>query len=197
MPRNTVNSISASLDSSGPASSPSDKSTLSTTSNSTSSSSSPSSVAISAETLSQAISQALQQSLHQMLAAFRENGAPNSTSSSMSGNSSAAPFTTNVPSTYTLMPTACRSSSLAGSVTVPSFLSTYASVAIAVVPRAFQLPRLFIGTFDQQPDLSAFGQKSICSWPWIRANSRETGGQNNLWRLCGACGSPSGEHTCP
>ena len=62
MPRNTVNSISASLDSSGPASSPSDGFALSTTSTSTSSSSftlSPSSVAISAETLSQAISQAL------------------------------------------------------------------------------------------------------------------------------------------
>ena len=79
MPRNTVNSISASLD----PSSPSDESALSTTSNSTSLSSftsSPSSVAISGETLSQAISQAFQQLLPQMLAALRENGAPNSTS---------------------------------------------------------------------------------------------------------------------
>ena len=90
MPRNTVNSISASLDPSGLASSPSDESALSTTSNSSSSSSftsSPSLVAISAETLSQAISQAFQQSLPQMLAAFWENGAPNSTSRSTSGYS--------------------------------------------------------------------------------------------------------------
>ena len=53
MPRNTVNSISASLDPSVPASSPSDESAPSTTSNSTSSSSFtslPSSVSISAET---------------------------------------------------------------------------------------------------------------------------------------------------
>ena len=95
MPRNTVNSISASLDPSVPTSSSSDESALSTTSNSTSSlsfTSSPSSVAISAETLSQAISQAFQQSLAQMLAALQENGAPNSTSSSTSGNSSAALF---------------------------------------------------------------------------------------------------------
>ena len=136
MPRNTVNSISASLDPSGPASSPSDESALSNTSNSTSSSfftPSPSSVGISAETLSQAISQTFQQSLPHMLAAFRENGAPNSTSS-------AAPFATSVPSTYTSTSTACRSSCLAGSVTVPSFLSTYSSVGIPVVPRASQPP---------------------------------------------------------
>ena len=132
MPRNTVNSISASLD----PSSPSDESALSTTANSTSSSSS--SLAISAETLSQAISQAFQQSLSQMLAALRENGAPNSTSSSSSGNSSAASFATSVPLTYT--PTACRSSSSAGSVTVSSFLSTYSSVGIPVVSRASQPP---------------------------------------------------------
>ena len=143
MLRNTVNSISASLDPSGLASSPSDESALSTTSNSSSLSSftsSPSSVAISAETLSQAISQAFQQSLPQMLAAFWENGVPNPTSSSTSGNSSAAPFTTSVPSTYTSTSTSWRSSSLAGSVTVPSFLSTYSSVGIPVVPPAFQLP---------------------------------------------------------
>ena len=73
-----------------------------------------------------------------MLAALRENGAPNSTSSSTSGNSSAAPFTTSVPSTYTSTPTVCRSSSSAGSVTVPSFLSTYSSVGILVVSRASQ-----------------------------------------------------------
>ena len=100
MPRNTVTSISASLD----PSSPSDESALSTTANSTSLSSFTSlssSVTISVETLSQAISQAFQQSLPQMLVALRENGAPNSTSRSMSGNSSAAPFTTSVLSTYT------------------------------------------------------------------------------------------------
>ena len=142
MPRNTVNSISASLEPSGPASSPRDESAPSTTSNSTSSSSftsSPFSVSISAETLTQAISQAFQQSLSQMLAAFRENRAPNSTSGT-SGNSSAASFATSVPSTYTSTSTACRSSSLTGSVTVPSFLSTYSSVGIPVVPRASQLP---------------------------------------------------------
>ena len=143
MPRNMVNSISASLDTSGLASPPSDESALSSTSNSPSSSSftsSPSSVAISAETLSQAISQAFQQSLPQMLATFWENGALNSTSSSTSGNSSAAPFATSVPSTYPSTSTTCRSSSLAGSVTVPSFLSTYSSVGIPVVPRASQPP---------------------------------------------------------
>ena len=143
MPHNMVNSISASLDPSGPMSSPGDESAPSTTSNSTSSSSftsSPSSFAISAETLSQAISQAFQQSLPQMLAALWENGAPNSTSSSTSGNSSAAPFMTSVPSTYTSTLIACHLSSSAGSVTVPSFLSTYSSVGILVVPRTSQLP---------------------------------------------------------
>ena len=142
MPRNTLNSISASLDPSGPASSPSDESAPSTTSNSTSSSSftsSPSSVSISAETLTQVISQAFQQSLPQMLADFRENGAPNSTSGT-SGNSSAASSATSVPSTYTSTSTASRSSSLAGSVTVPSFFSTYSSAGIPVVPRASQPP---------------------------------------------------------
>ena len=188
MPRNTVNSISASLEPSGPASSPRDESAPSTTSNSTSSSSftsSPSSVSISAETLTQAISQAFQQSLPQMLAAFRENRAPNSTSGT-SGNSSAASFGTSVPSTYTSTSTACRSSSLAGSVTVPAFLSTYSSVGIPVVPRASQplVPALSAPSlFDQQPDLGAFGRKSVCSWPRLRANSRETGGHNNQWRL--------------
>ena len=143
MPRNTVNSISASLDSSVPTLSSSDESAISTTSNSTSSSSftlSRSLVAISAETLSQAISQAFQQSLPQMLAALRENRAPNSTSSSTSGNSSMALLVTSVPSTDTVTLTACRSSSSAGSVTVPSFLSTYSSVGIPVVPCASQPP---------------------------------------------------------
>ena len=145
MPRNTVNSILALLDPSGHASSPSDDSALSTTSNSTSSSSFtslPSSVTISAETLSQAISQAFQQSLPQMLAAHRENGAPNYTSSSTSGNSSVAPFVSSVPLTYTSTSTACRSSSSTGSVTMPSFLSTYSSVVIPMVSRASQLPVL-------------------------------------------------------
>ena len=89
--------------------------------------------------LSQAISQAFQQSLPQMLAAFRQNGAPNS-SSSTSGNSSAASSAINVPSTRTSTSTDCRSSSLAGSVSVPSFISTYSSVGIPVVPRASQPP---------------------------------------------------------
>ena len=47
---------------------------------------------------------------------------------------------TSVPSTYTATSTACRSSSSAGSVTVPSVLSTYSSVGISVVPRASQPP---------------------------------------------------------
>ena len=64
-----------------------------------------------------------------LLAAFRENGAPNS-SSSTSGNSHAAPSAINVLSTHTSTSTGCRSSSLAGSVTVPSFLSTYSSILI-------------------------------------------------------------------
>ena len=142
MPRNTLNSISASLDPSGPTSSPSDESAPSTSSHSTSSSSftsSPSSVSISAETLTQAISQAFQQSLPQMFAAFRENSAPNSTSGTL-GNSSTASFATSVPLTYTSTSTACHSSSLAGSMTVPSFLSTYLSVGIPVVPRTAQPP---------------------------------------------------------
>ena len=64
---------------------------------------------------------------------------PNS-SSSASGNSSAASSAINVISTHTLTSTDCRSSSLAGSVTVPSFISTYSSVRIPVVPRASQPP---------------------------------------------------------
>ena len=80
--------------------------------------------------------------LLQMLAALWENGAPNSTSSSASGNSSAALFATSVPSTYALTSTTCRSLSSAGSMTVHSFLSTYSSVGIPVVPRASQPPVL-------------------------------------------------------
>ena len=72
-----------------------------------------------------------------MLAAFRENGAPNS-SSSTSGNSSAAFSVVNVTSTYTSTSTGCHSSSIAGSVTVQSFLSTYSSVGVPGVPRASQ-----------------------------------------------------------
>ena len=74
-----------------------------------------------------------------MLAAFPENGAPNS-SSSMSGNSSEASSAINVPLTHTSTSTGCRSSSLAGSVTLPSFLSTYSSVGIPVIPCASQPP---------------------------------------------------------
>ena len=74
-----------------------------------------------------------------MLAAFQENGAPNS-SSSRSGNSSVASSTINVPSTQTSTSTGCRSSSLAGSATVPSFLSTYSSVGIPVLLCASQPP---------------------------------------------------------
>ena len=72
-----------------------------------------------------------------MLAAFRENGAPNS-SSSTSGNSSAAFSVVNVTSTYTSTSTGCHSSSIAGSVTVQSFLSTYSSVGMPGVPCASQ-----------------------------------------------------------
>ena len=75
-----------------------------------------------------------------MLAALRENGVPNSTSSSTLGNSNAAPLATGMPSTYTSTPTGCRSSSSAGSVTVPSFLSTCSSVGIPVVSRSSQPP---------------------------------------------------------
>ena len=141
----TLNSISASLDPHGPASSTSGEAAPSTKSVSTSSSSftsvlsSPSLVAMSAENLSQAISQGFQQSLPLLLAAFRENGAPNS-SSSTSGNSHAASSAINVPWTHTSTSTGCRSSSLAGSVTAPSFLSTYSSISIPVVPHASQPP---------------------------------------------------------
>ena len=61
-------------------------------------------------------------------------------SSSRSGNSSAASSMINVPSTQTLTSTGCRSSSLAGSVTVPSFLSSYSSVGIPMVLHASQPP---------------------------------------------------------
>ena len=121
MPRNMLNSVSASLDLFVPTPSMSGESAPSTTSASTSSSSFtslPSSVTISAETLTQAISQAFQQSLPQMLVPFRENGVPNS-SSSTSGNSSAASSTVNVLLTHTSTSTGCHSSSFAGSVTVP------------------------------------------------------------------------------
>ena len=74
-----------------------------------------------------------------MLAAFERTETPNS-SSSRSGNSSAASSTINVPSTQTSTSTGCRSSSLAGRETVPSFLSTYSSVGIPVVLRASQPP---------------------------------------------------------
>ena len=157
-----MNSISASLDPSGAASSPSDESAPSTTSNSTSASSfssSSSSVPISAKTLTQAISQAFQQSLPQMLAAFRENGTPNSTSGTL-GNSSAASFTTSVPSTYTSTSTACRSSSLAGSVT--SFLSTYSSVGIPVVRGA------------SQPPVPAFSAPSLFDYSLLPSTSSPT-----------------------
>ena len=43
---------------------------------------------------------------------------------------------------------------------------------------------LFISSVDQQPNLGAFSRKSVCSWPRLRANSRENGGPNNQWRLC-------------
>ena len=126
MPRNTMNSIAPLLDPHGPTLYTSGESAPSTTSNSTSSSSftsSPSSVSISAKALSQAISQAFQQSHPHILAAFREKGAPNSSSSTCkSVNPSAVSSSINVPSTYTSTSTGCRSSSPAGSVTVPSFL---------------------------------------------------------------------------
>ena len=124
-----------------------------------------------------------------MLAAFRENGAPNS-SRSTSGNSSATSSAINVPSTHTSTSTGCRSSSSTGSVTVPSFLSTYSTNGIPVVirgPSCFSaarpgfvgtiLVRFFLGTVDQQPDLGTFGRESVCSWLPLRANPGETGGQ--------------------
>ena len=79
----------------------------------------------------------------------------------------------------------CRSSSLAGSVTVPSFLSTYLSVGIPVVLRASRPGSVgtILGTIDQQPDLGAFSRESICSWPRLRANPGKTAGQNHQWRL--------------
>ena len=140
MPRNTLNSISALLDPHGPASSLSDESApprlnkipllrppL------------PHRPPSQRRLCHRPFSQAFQQSLPQTLATFRENGAPNS-SSGTPGNSSAASSATTVPWTYTSTSTACHLSSLAGSVTVPSFLSTYASIGIPVVPRASQPP---------------------------------------------------------
>ena len=105
-----------------------------------------------------------------MLAAFWENGAPNSTSSSTSGNSSAAPFVTNVPSTYTSTPTACHSSSLAGSVTVPSFLSTYSSVGIPVVPCASQSPVPALSA----PSLFDYSLVPLTSSPTLAPSVRKT-----------------------
>ena len=74
-----------------------------------------------------------------MLAAFRENGASNC-SNSTSGNSSAASSAINLRRTHTSTSTGCRSSSLASSVNVPFFLSTYSPVGIPVVPRTPQPP---------------------------------------------------------
>ena len=123
-------------------------------------------------------------------AAFRENGAPNSSNSTRtSGNSSPASSAINVSSTYTSTSTGCRSSSLTGSVTVPSFPSTYSSLGIPVVPRASQptvpassAPSFFDSSY-YRPAARAWrlGRKSVCSWPRLRANSGETGGQNNQW----------------
>ena len=190
MPRNTVNSTSASLD----LSSPSDESTLLTTSSSTSSSSftsSPSLVAISAETLSQAISQAFQQSLPQMLAALQENRAPNSTFSSTSGNSRAAPFTTKV---YHRLLHQLRLRIVHRLQPGSAFISFYLFICwhshgfscFSAAHPGFVgtiLVRSFFGSVDQKPDLGTFGWKSVCSWPRLRANSGETGGQNNQWHL--------------
>ena len=104
----------------------------------------------------------------QMLAALRENGAPNSTSSSTSDNSSAALLATSVPSTYTLTSTACRSLSSASSVTVPSFLSTYLPVGIPVVPRASQPPVLALSAPSLFAHSSVPSTSSLTLAPLVR-----------------------------
>ena len=73
------------------------------------------------------------------------------------------------------------SSSYAGRVTVPSFISTHPTTGNPVVPHASQPPvsalsaqSLFdspFTTIDQQPDLGAFGWESICSRPQLSTNT--------------------------
>ena len=117
-----------------------------------------------------------------MLAAFRENEEANSSSSaSSSRNSRAASSAVGVPLTHKLTAIAPLSSSYAGRVTVPSFISTHPTTGNPVVPHASQPPvsalsaqSLFdspFTTIDQQPDLGAFGWESICSRPQLSTNT--------------------------
>ena len=135
-----------------------------------------------------------------MLAAFRENGAPNS-SRSTSGNSSATSSAINVPSTHTTTSTDCRSSSSTGSVTVPSFLSTYSTNSIPVVirgPSCFSAARPgFVGTILVRFFLGTTLAPSVGKAFVVTRQSRGNWWPNNQWHLRWAWGSPSGEHTCP
>ena len=85
--------------------------------------------------------------------------------------------------TPTSTSTGCCSSFLAGSVTETSFLCTYLSIGIPMVPRASQpsFPALLApSSFDSylvpstsSPTLAHFGRESVHSWPRLRANPRE------------------------
>ena len=124
----TLNSILASLESQGHTLSTSKSAPTNTTVSTSSSFLSPASVSISAEAHSQGdfLSISAVAPAHEMLAAFRENEEANSSSSaSSSRNSRAASSAVGVPLTYKLTLIAPLSSSYAGRVTVPSFISTH------------------------------------------------------------------------
>ena len=90
-----------------------------------------------------------------MLAAFRENEEANSSSSaSSSRNSRAASSAVGVALTHTLTSIAPLSSSYAGRVTVPSFVSTNPKTGNPVVPHA------------SQPPLSALSAQSLFASPF-------------------------------
>ena len=148
------------------------------------------------------MSQAFQQSLPQMLAAFRENGAPNPTRQFQRGllhNQRAVDLYIDFDCVSFVLFSRQSDCDLISFYLFVCWYSRGSSCFSATRPGVVGtiLVRLFIGTVDQQPDLGAFGRKSVCSWPRLHANSGETGGQNNQWRLRWACGSPSGEHRRP
>ena len=143
MPRSTVNSMSALLDSSGPASSPSDDSALSTTQTPLLRHPLPhrplrlqSRRILGLRRSPRLFSSRFPRCWQPFERTERQTLPP----AACQAITARAPFTTNVPSIYTSTPTACRTSSFTGSVTVPSFPSTYSSVGIPVVHRASQLP---------------------------------------------------------
>ena len=93
--------------------------------------------------------------------------------------------------TPTSTPTGCCSSFLAGSVTETSFLCTYLSIGIPMVPRASQPPfpaLLAPSSFDSylvpstsSPTLAPSVGKAFIVGPGYGLIPGKTGGQNNRW----------------